>query len=139
MAKGLKTQNLGPRGLGAGLGAWRGQGPWGLGAGGCQGLRGLVTHKKPLFDKSYVIQNHFQVNFGPKMTKLDQNLVHFGAYWMLISLVKIILEIFLHKNCHRNPIMAISCLKRSFLGRENQFFSIFKFFFHIFFFSKFFC
>ena len=139
MPKGQKTQNLGPRWLGAGLGALGGQGPWGLGAGGCQGLRGLVALKKTLFDKSYVIRDHFWLNFGPKMTKLDQNLVHFGAYWMLISLVKIILEIFSHKNCHRNPIMAISCLKRSFLGRKNQFFSIFEFFFDIFSFFKFFC
>ena len=27
MAKGLKTRNLGPRGLGAGLGAWGAKGP----------------------------------------------------------------------------------------------------------------
>ena len=94
--------------------------------GGCQGFRGLVAIKKPLFGKSYVIQIHFWVHFGPKRTKLDPNFVHLGAYWMFISMVKIILEIILHKNCHRNQIMAISCLKTSFLGPENQFFSIFE-------------
>ena len=69
---------------------------------------------------------------------MDQNLVHFGAYWVLISLEKIILVIFLHKNGHRNQIKPLSCLKMSFLGPENQFFGIFeknfpqKFFFYFF-------
>ena len=83
-------------------------------------------HKKPLFGKSYLIRNHFGVNFGPKRTKIDPILVRFGSYWMLISMVKMILVIFLHKNCHRNQMMAISCLKTSFLGSENQFFRCFE-------------
>ena len=83
-------------------------------------------HKKPLFGKSYLIQNHFGVNFGPKRTKIDPIFVRFGSYWMLISMVKMILVIFLHKNCHRNQMMAISCLKTSFLGSENQFFRCFE-------------
>ena len=68
---------------------------------------------KPLLGKSYLIRNHFWVNFGPKRTKIDPIFVRFGSYWMLISMVKIILVIFLHKNGHRNQMMAISGLKTS--------------------------
>ena len=85
-------------------------------------------HKQPLFGKSYVIQNHFWVNFGTKRTKIDPIFVHFGSYWMLISMVKMILVNFLHEDGHRNQMMAISCLKTSFLGSENQLFSTFEFF-----------
>ena len=85
-------------------------------------------HKKPLFGKSYVIRNHFWVNFGPKRTKIDSIFVHFGSYWMLICMVKMILVIFLYGDGHRNLMMAISCLKTSFLGSENQFFHTFDFF-----------
>ena len=85
-------------------------------------------HKKQFFGKSYVIRNHFWVNFGPKRTKIDPIFVHFGSYWMLISMVKMILVIFLHEDGHRNQMMAISCLKTSFLGSENQFFHTFDFF-----------
>ena len=69
---------------------------------------------------------------------MDQNLVHFGAYWMLISLEKIILVIFLHQNGYRNRIMALSCLKTSFLGSKNQFFGVSENFLKEFFFKIFF-
>ena len=85
-------------------------------------------HKKSLFGKSYVIRNHFWVNFGPKRTKIDPIFVHFGSYWMLISMVKMILVIFLHEDGHRNQMMAISWLKTSFLGSKNQLFNTFEFF-----------
>ena len=85
-------------------------------------------HKQPLFGKSYVIQNHFWVNFGTKRTKIDPIFVHFGSYWMLISMVKMILVNFLHEDGHKNQMMAISCLKTSFLGSKNQLFSNFEFF-----------
>ena len=91
--------------------------------------------KKALFGKSYPIRNHFRVNFGPKRTKIDPIFVHFGSYWMLISMVKMILVIFLHEDGHRNQMMAISWLKTSFLGSENQLFNTFEFF--IFFNKKF--
>ena len=81
-----------------------------------------VGHKKTLFGESYLIQT----NFWPKRTKTGPIFVCFGSYWMLISMVKIILVIFLHKNGHRNQMMAISCLKTSFLGSENQFFRCFE-------------
>ena len=84
--------------------------------------------KKPPFGKSYLIRNHFWVNFGPKRTKTDLIFVLFGSYWMLISMVKIIFGHFLHKNGHGNRITALSCLKTSFLGSENQFFNTFDFF-----------
>ena len=82
--------------------------------------------KKPLFGKSYLIRNHFWVNFGPKRTKINPIFVRFGPYWMLISMVKMMFVIFLHKNDHRNQMMALSCLKTSFLGSENQFFNCFE-------------
>ena len=85
-------------------------------------------HKKPLLGKSYVIQNHFWVNFEPKRTKIDSIFVHFGTYWMLICIVKMILVIFLYGDGHRNQMMAIYCLKTSFLGSENQFSHTFDFF-----------
>ena len=86
------------------------------------------------------IKNHFLVKviiyetilgsiFGPKRTKIDPIFVHFGSYWMLISMVKMILVIFLHEDGHRNQMMAISWLKTSFLGSENQLFNTFEFFF----------
>ena len=87
-----------------------------------------IGHEKPLFCKSYVVWNHFWINFGPKRTKIDPIFVHFGSYWMLISMVKMILVIFLHEDGHRNQMMAISCLKTSFLGSENQLFNTFEFF-----------
>ena len=68
----------------------------------------------------------FGVNFGPKRTKIDPIFVRFGPYWMLISMVKMMFVIFLHKNDHRNQMMALSCLKTSFLGSENQFFNCFE-------------
>ena len=83
-------------------------------------------HKNELFGKSYLIRNHFWVNFGPKRTKLNPIFVRFGPYWMLISMVKMMFVIFLHKNDHRNQMMALSCLKTSFLGSENQFFNCFE-------------
>ena len=92
-------------------------------------------HNKPVFGESYVIGNHFWVNFGPKRTKIDPIFVHFGSYWMLISMVKMILVNFLHEDGHRNQMMAISCLKTSFLGSENQLFNTFEFF--LFFYKKF--
>ena len=95
-------------------------------------------HKKPLFGKSYVIQNHFWVNFGPKRTKIDPIFVHFGSYWMVISMVTIIFGHFLHKNGHRIEMMALYCLKTSFLGSENQVFNTFEFFCRLHFFKKFF-
>ena len=55
-------------------------------------------HKNELFGKSYLIRNHFWVNFGPKRTKIDPIFVRFGSYWLLISMVKMILVNFLHKN-----------------------------------------
>ena len=84
--------------------------------------------KKPVFGESYLIRNHFWVNFGPKRTKINPIFVRFGPYWMLISMVKMMFVIFLHKNDHRNQMMALSCLKTSFLGSENQFFNTFEFF-----------
>ena len=83
-------------------------------------------HKNELFGKSYLIRNHFWVNFGPKRTKINPIFVRFGPYWMLISMVKMMFVIFLHKNDHRNQMMALSCLKTSFLGSENQFFNCFE-------------
>ena len=85
-----------------------------------------VWHKKPLFGESYLIRTHFLVNFWPKMTKIGPIFVCFGSYWMLISMVKIIFGHFLHRNGHRNQMMALSCLKTSFLGSENQFFRCFE-------------
>ena len=85
-------------------------------------------HKQPLFCKSYVIRNHFWVNFGTKKTKIDPIFVHFGSYWMLISMVKMISVIFLHEDGHRNQMMAVSWLKTSFLGSKNQLFNDFEFF-----------
>ena len=82
--------------------------------------------KKPLFGKNYLIRNHFWVNFGPKRTKIDPIFVNFGSYWMLISMVKMILVVFLHEDGHRNQMMAISCLKTSFLRSENHFFNCFE-------------
>ena len=55
-------------------------------------------HKEPLFGKSYLIRNHFWVNFGLKKTKIKPIFVRFGSYWMLISMVKIIFGHYLHKN-----------------------------------------
>ena len=46
--------------------------------------------KKPVFGESYLIRNHFWVNFGPKRTKIDPFFVRFGSYWMWISMVKIL-------------------------------------------------
>ena len=69
----------------------------------------------------------FLGHFGPKRTKIDPIFVHFGSYWMLISMVKMILVIFLHEDGHRNQMMAISWLKTSFLGSENQLFNDFEF------------
>ena len=83
---------------------------------------------KTLFGKSYLIRNHVWVNFRPKRTKINPIFVRFGSYWMLISMVKIIFGHYLHKNGHRNQMMALSCLKTSFLGSENQFFNTFDFF-----------
>ena len=83
-------------------------------------------HKNELFGKSYLIRNHFWVNFGPKRTKINPIFVRFGPYWMLISMVKMMFVIFLHKNDHRNQMMALSCLKTSFLGSKNQFFNCFE-------------
>ena len=77
-------------------------------------------------------------NFGPKRTKIDPIFVCFGSYWMLIFMVKIIFGHFLHKNGHRNRMMALSCLKPSFLGSKNQFFNIFEFFLRLQFFFYFF-
>ena len=97
-----------------------------------------VWHKKPLFGESYLIRTHFLVNFWPKMTKIGPIFVCFGSYWMLISMVKIIFGHFLHRNGHRNQMMALSCLKTSFLGSENQSFNIFEFFLRLQFFFYFF-
>ena len=76
--------------------------------------------------KSYLIQNPVWVNFRPKRSKINPILVRFGSYWMLISMVKISFGHYLHKNGHRNQMMALSCLKTSFLGSENQFFRCFE-------------
>ncbi len=78
-------------------------------------------HKNELFGKSYLIRNHVWVNFRPKRTKINSIFVRFGSYWMLISMVKKILGHYLHKNGHRNQMMAISDLKWSFLGSKNQY------------------
>ena len=94
--------------------------------------------KKPLFGKSYLIRNHFWVNFGPKRTKIDTFFVHFGSYWMLISMVKKLFGHFLHRFGHRNRMIAQSCPKMSFLGSENQSFNIFEFFCRLQFFFNFF-
>ena len=95
-----------------------------------------VGHKKPLFGESYLIRTHFLVNFWPKMTKIGPIFVGFGSYWMLISMVKIIFGHFLHRNGHRNRMMALSCLKTSFLGSKNQSFNNFEFFFYSNFFAE---
>ena len=83
-------------------------------------------HKKPLFGKSYVIRNHFWVNFGPKRTKINPIFVRFGPYWMLISMVKMMFVIFLHKNDHRNQMMALSCLKIIIFRVQKLVFQLFK-------------
>ena len=57
---------------------------------------------------------------------------------MLISMVKIIFGHYLHKNGHRNQMMALSCLKTSFLGSGNQFFRCFEKKFRLRFFFDFF-
>ena len=93
-----------------------------------------VGHKKPLFGESYLIRTHFLVNFWPKMIKIGPIFVCFGSYWMLISMVKKNFGHFLHWNGHRNQMMALSCLKTSFLGSENQLFNPFEFF--LFFYKK---
>ena len=45
---------------------------------------------------------------------------------MLISMVKIIFGHYLYENGYRDQMMALSCLKTSFLGSENQFFNCFE-------------
>ena len=83
--------------------------------------------QKPLYGESYLMQNHFWVHFGLKGPKQT----HFCTFWVILDVDIHDKNNFGHSShisVHRNQMMAISCLKTSFLGSKNQFFNFFEFF-----------